>query len=80
MNIPVELTEDEFVLLIHLLGNNLSEKVRRGIDTNGLPETVLNVKLLNARATIIGQKPLLTPLPKKGKLKRNGQEIPRSKT
>lgn len=58
MNIPVELTESEFVLLIQLLGNDLVGKAPSGIDTNRLPETALMRKLLNARAKMVGDKPL----------------------
>ena len=45
MNIPVELPESEFVLLIQLLGNDLVGKAPSGIDTNRLPETAFDEKV-----------------------------------
>lgn len=55
----VELTDPELMVLIELLVEYLRRKARSGVDTNGLPETALNVKLINARNEMVDQsKPL----------------------
>lgn len=56
--VDVELNQFELIRLIQLLVADLADKAHSGLDTIDLPETRLNVKLLNAKAEMFGEKPL----------------------